>query len=80
MEHVTGHITVPIIKMIILGTVVFFFPIIATFAVAHSKLIDGKLTLFYCYILLFFRVYVENKWFEEKWVLMHLHFARDGHK
>ena len=57
-------------------TVVFFLPIIATFGVAHS-IIERKLQLFYCYILLC--MYVENRWFEEKWVLMHLHFARDSH-
>jgi hypothetical protein len=47
------------------------------FGVAHP-IIERNLQLFYCYIVLF--TYVENIWFEEKWVLMHLHFARDSYK
>ena len=37
------------------------------FRVAHS-IIERKLQLFYCYIVLC--TYVENRWFEEKWVIL----------
>ena len=60
---------------------VFFLPTMlpttATFGVVHS-IIELKLPLFYCYVILC--TYVENRWFEEKWVLMHLHFDRDEQK
>ena len=56
--------------------VVSFLLTIATFRIAHSKIERKKLPLFYCYILLC--RYVENRWFEEKWVLMHLHLAQDS--
>ena len=54
--------------------VAFLLPIITTFGAAHS-IIERKLPLFCCYIVLC--TYVENRLFEEKWVLMLLHFARD---
>ena len=55
-------------------TIVFCLPIIATF---HDQC-QITVVLWHCHVLLC--MYVENRWFEEKWILIHLHFAQDGHK
>ena len=58
-------------------SIVFFLPMIATIGVVHS-IIECKLALFYFYNVL--GMFVENRCFEEKWVLMYLHFAQDRPK
>ena len=50
---------------------------IATIGVVHS-IIEYKLALFYFYIVL--GMFVQNRCFEEKWVLMYLRFAQDRQK
>jgi hypothetical protein len=74
MDLTGGYLTVPIIKMSILP--VSSFPSLPLSQLAAQSIIEGKLPLFYYYILLC--MYVENRRLEEKWVLMHLHFARDS--
>ena len=76
IDHTAGYLTVSMIK-----TSKPLFSSLASSQLSQLRIfmIEGKLPLFYYYILvLCSSMYVENRWFEEKWVLMHLHFALDG--
>ena len=74
LDNTAGYLTVTILKTSI-ASVVIILSIIDTFRVAHS-IIEHKLQLF-CFDIVHY-TYFENRWFKEKWALIHFHFARDS--